>query len=93
MSSESGCTGVDVSVSLCSWVLIFVNDCKNSSWGLGWIVDLQKSVRMVSSFLTGGAVIEILADTALESCSDDRGHTATIAFDVHVLDLASVGSA
>jgi hypothetical protein len=93
VSSENGCTGVDISVSLCFRMLVFVNNCKDCSWCLRWIVDLQKCVRMLSSFLTGSTEIEILSDAALESRSNDWGHTATIAFDVHVHDLASIGSA
>lgn len=93
MGSENRCTGVDISVGLCSRMLIFVNDCEDRSWGLRRVVDLQEGVRMLSSFLTGGAVVKILADTALESWSGDWGHTTTVTFDVHVLDLTCLGSA
>jgi len=88
VSSENRCNSVDFSVSLYFRMLIFVNNCKDCNWSLRWIVDLQECVRVLSSFLTGGAEIKILADTALVSRSNDWGHTATIAFDVHVLDLA-----
>jgi hypothetical protein len=84
-SSERRSASIDVPVCLSLRVLVLVNNRKDSSRSLHWGVDFQKSIWMLFSFLTHGAVVKVLSDTAFKSWSDDRTNSTAVTLDVHVL--------
>jgi len=93
MTSEGRTSSIDVSISLGLRMLMLINDSKNGRRSLAWVIDFQEGVRVVSPLFAVAAIVEVLANAALEPWSNDWGDTAAIALNVHVLDLSIVGSA
>ena len=71
--------------------LFFAEDGHHDSWVLGRSFDLQEGVLVTESLLAGRAVVEVLADRALESVSNDLLGVAAVAGDVFVDNFAVYG--
>jgi hypothetical protein len=65
-------------IGLCIWNLV-VDDTENGFRGIPRLHDFEHGVIVASSLLTHLAEVEVLADRALVSDTDDRLHAASIA--------------
>lgn len=73
---------LDVCFSRC----VFINGGENGSWGLSWLVELEEGMRVVLCFLTGRAVVKVLAYSTFVSWTDDWSLATAVAFNIWMLD-------